>query len=705
MIERLLASMTLEEKLGQLNMINAIEPPDGCEVLERQIAAGLIGSVLNIHGAEKTGALQRIALEQSRLKIPLLFGLDVLHGHYTISPIPLAEAGALDPTLWERTARMSAQEAARAGINLTFAPMLDVSRDPRWGRIAECPGEDPLVASRYAEAKVRGLQGGELAEPSAIAGTAKHIGAYGAVSGGRDYDSVDVSERLLAEVYLPPFQAAVKAGVATIMPSFNDLAGVPMTAHGGILNDLLRGQWGFDGVVVSDYLAVTELMVHGVAEDVATAAAMALKAGVDIDMQAQAYVQGLPEALKRGLVSMADIDRAVRRVLQLKARLGLFDDPWRRVNLPPLPAEALAQFTALAREAARRSIVLLRNENNALPLPPDTRRIALLGPLADAPLDMFGPWFAAAPMQSVTIAQGLRAALPRAEIREVQGVSIEGDDESGIAAAVAAARDMDTVILSIGETKEISGEAHSRGRIDLPGRQRALAEAVLSVGKPVIVTLSHGRPLALPWLFERAAAVIATWFLGSEAGHAIADVLTGAHNPGGRLAVTWPYDVGQIPIHFARRSTGRPAAPDVYFSARHLDLPIEPQFHFGHGLSYTGFELGKLTATPQELSKGGSVRVEIEVTNAGRVAGEETLFVFLRDPVASVARPVLELKDFAKVTLGPGEQQTVQFRLTPDDLSFLDRDLKPRVEPGRFEIFVGPSADRAKLLSTAISCR
>ena len=704
-VGRLLAEMTLEEKLGQLNMINAIEPPDGREVMEQQIAAGTIGSVLNIHGAEKTGALQRLAVDQSRLKIPLLFGLDVLHGHYTISPIPLAEAGAFDPELWARTARMSAEEAVRAGITLTFAPMLDVSRDPRWGRIAECPGEDPWVACRYAEARVRAFQDSDLAKPGSIAATAKHIGAYGAVSAGRDYDSVDVSERLLAEVYLPPFFAAVKAGVAAVMPSFNDVGGIPMTAHGGILNDLLRNQWGFDGVVVSDYMAVAELIVHGVAEDTSAAAALALRSGVDIDMQSQAYVRGLPAALQRGDISLDNIDRAVHRVLQLKLRLGLFDDPYRRIALPPLSAETVAQYTALTREAARRSIVLLKNERDLLPLPRKAKRIALIGPLADSPLDMFGPWFAAAPMQSVTIVQGLRNALPNADIRQAEGAPIEGDDESGIPAAVAAARDMDIVILAIGETKEISGEAHSRGRIDLPGRQRALAEAILALGKPTIVILSHGRPLAVPWLFERADAVLATWFLGSEAGHAIADVLTGAYNPTAKLAATWPYDAGQIPIYFSRRSTGRPAAPDVYFSARHLDLPYEPQFHFGHGLSYTRFVVSNLTATPAEISAGGSITVEAAVANLGNVAGEETMFLFLRDPVASIARPVLELKGVAKAVLASGERKSVRFVLGYDDLAFLDRKLTPRVEPGIFEIFIGPSAERARLISTTVRCR
>jgi beta-glucosidase len=552
---------------------------------------------------------------------------------------------------------------------------------------------------------VRGFQRGTLALGSSIAATAKHLGAYGAVAAGRDYDSVDVSERLMREVYLPPFEAAVKAGVAAVMPSFNDLAGIPMTANSDVLDNLLRQTWGFQGVIVSDYLAVAELIAHGVAADIPAAAALALKAGVDIDMQAQTYVKGLPVALERGDVTMADIDRAVRRVLALKERLGLLDDPWRRVTAPALTAGEQTRLTTLAREAARRSIVLLKNVGPVLPLAADCKRIALVGPLADSPLDMFGPWFAAAPMESVTILQGLRAALPDADIRHVPGVTIEGDDESGIPAAVEAARAMDVVILALGETKEISGEAHSRGRIDLPGRQRALAEAVLALGKPVVVLLSHGRPLALPWLFERAAAVLATWFLGSQAGHAVADVLTGAHNPNARLAVTWPYDVGQIPIYHARRSTGRPAHPDVYFSARHLDLPIEPQFHFGHGLSYTRFALGTVAAAPAEIGPGQSVTIEAELSNDGDREGEETLFLFLRDPIASVARPLLELKGIAKARLAPGERQTVRFTLSTEELSFLDRNLRPCIEPGVFELYVGPSADRTGLKSTTIRLR
>jgi beta-glucosidase len=702
-VERLLAAMTLEEKLGQLNMIDAGMPPDGEEEMERQIKAGRIGSILNIHG-DQLKRWQQLALE-SRLRIPLICCLDVLHGHYTIFPIPLAEAGAFDPGLWERTAKASVEETGRAGIHLTFAPMLDVCRDPRWGRIAECPGEDALVTSRYATAKVRGFQGTDLSARTAVAATAKHLGAYGAVAAGRDYGSVDVSERQLAETYLPPFEAAVKAGVALIMPSFNDVAGVPMTAHGDLLNELIRSRWGFDGVIVSDYTAVNELIAHGIAEDLPHAAALALNAGIDIDMQDQAYVLGLPVALERGLVTISDIDRAVRRVLDLKVKLGLFDDPSRRVAAPPLSADQVTQMTALARDAARRSVVLLKNERDVLPLAVGKQRIALIGPLADAPLEMFGPWFAAAPLESVTILQGLRAALPQADIRHAAGVTIEGDDDSGIADAVAIARDADIVLLSLGETKDMSGEAHSRGRIELPGRQRALAEAALALGKPTVAILSHGRPLALPWLFERADAVLATWFLGSEAGHGIADVLTGAHNPSAKLAVTWPYDGGQIPIYHSQRATGRPANPEVYFSNRHIDLPIEPQFPFGHGLSYTPFTVASVSATPIEFSAGGTVIVEADIVNQGERAGEETVFLFLRDPVASVARPVLELKGFAKATLAASARQTVRFTLNAEDFAFLDRNLRPCVEPGVFEILVGPSADRKRLISTMIRWR
>lgn len=701
-IDRLIAAMTLEEKLGQLTMIDA-GPADRNE-LERQIAAGQVGSLLNTYGAEDINAFQNLATG-SRLRIPLIIGYDVLHGHRTIFPLPIAEAGAFDPDLWERTARAAAEETGRDGITLTFAPMLDICRDPRWGRIAEGPGEDPMVASRYAEAKVRGFQGKDISARENVAATAKHFVAYGAGAAGRDYGSADISERHLEEVYLPPFEAAVKAGVAAIMPSFNDLSGVPMTAHGALLNDVARGRWGFEGVMVSDYTAVIELIAHGIAGDVAEASALALNAGLDIDMQDQAFMKGLPEALNRGLVTISTIDNAVRRVLTLKCKLGLFDNPNKRIDAPPLSAKALASHADLAREASAKSIVLLKNERDVLPLKPGINRIAIIGPLGDDPLQMFGCWFAAAGMDSVTPLRGLRTALPQAEIRHAAGVHLYEPGEAGIAEAIEMARNAEIVLLTLGETKEMTGEAQGRGHLDLPGSQRALAEAVLALGKPTVAIISSGRPLTLPWLFERVDAALATWFLGSEAGHGIAEVLTGKWNPSGKLPVTWPYDAGQIPIFHAHRATGRPAHPDVYFCNRHVDLPIEPQFHFGHGLSYTRFSLTGMRATPAEVTETDSITVEVDIANLGDVAGEETVFLFIRDPVASVARPVLELKHFAKAFLAPGETKRMQFTLRHQDLAFLDRDLRARVEPGTFEILVGPCADRTRLTSAVIHYR
>ena len=550
---------------------------------------------------------------------------------------------AFDPDLWERTARVAASEAAADGLAMTYAPMLDVARDPRWGRIAESPGEDPWVAARFARAKVRGFQGGDLAAADSLAATAKHLAAYGAVTAGREYAAVDVSERSLHEIYLPPFRAAVEAGVAAIMPAFHNLAGVPMSADAAVLRDLVRGRWGFDGVIVSDYGAIAELVVHGVAADLAEAAALALRAGIDIDLMGNAYARGLPGALERGRVTMADVDTAVRRILALKAALGLFDDPYRRGH--GLTSQQLAPHRALAREAARRAIVLLTNRGDALPLAPDGGRIAVIGPLADARADMLGPWAAGARAEEmVTILEGVRAAFPAREVTHSPGVEIDGGDTSGIRAALDLARAAEVVVLCLGEARAMSGEAASRARPDLPGRQTELATAVLDLGKPVVVTLSSGRPLMAPWLFERADAVLATWFLGSEAGNAVGDVLCGTHNPTARLPVSWPVDIGQIPIFYAQRPTGRPADPAEHYTAKYIDLPVEPLFPFGHGLSYTRFAYRDLRARPDELRPGEAITVEVEVANEGAVAGEETIFLFLRDPVASVARPLLELK-------------------------------------------------------------
>jgi beta-glucosidase len=703
-IDTLLASMMIEEKIGQLNMVAAsrvVTGPGELRDLQEGIRSGRIGNLLNLWGSEETRAVQRLAVEESRLGVPLLMGLDVIHGHRTIFPVSLAEACQFAPDLWERTARVAAEEAAEDGVALTFAPMIDVARDPRWGRIIESPGEDTWVASQMAAAKTRGFQGPDLAR-GGVAATAKHLCAYGAVNAGREYASADVSERTLHEIYLPPFAAAVAAGVAAIMPAFIDVAGVAMTANAKLMQGWLRGVAGFDGVVISDYNAVAELLNHGVAADLVEAAALALNAGVDIDMTSGAYVQCLPEALERGLVTIATIDASVRRVLKLKARLGLFDDPYRRGSTPVQPARA-AERRELARETARRAIVLLSNRAEALPLSPEIKRLAVIGPLAAAPGEMLGSWASAGrPEDAVSILDGLKAALPQCRVDHAAGVDIAGDNAEGIAGAVELCADAEAIVLCLGESAAMSGEAASRTDLGLPGRQRALAEAILDLGKPVIVTLSSGRPLTLPWLFERADAVLATWFLGHEAGGAIADVVTGKFNPAGRLPVSWPRHVGQVPIFYNELPSGRPYVPGVHYSSTYLDEPPTPQFPFGHGLSYSRFAFSDLRCEPTRVKADDTIEVSLAVHNESLTAGEATLFLFARDPVASVARPLLELKGVQKAVLAAGERKNVKWRLPVKDLSFAGPNFDPVLEPGRFEIHVGQSADPSGLLSCAV---
>jgi beta-glucosidase len=705
-IEKLLGAMTLDEKIGQLNMLTAdlaVTGPGMPADYMAELKKGRLGSMLNLFGAPLMRQVQKAAVEETRLGIPLFFGFDVVHGHRTVFPIPLAEAAAFDPALWEKTARIAAVEAAADGLTLTFAPMLDVSRDPRWGRISESAGEDPWLTCRLAEAKVKGFQGPDLAAPDAVAATAKHFAGYGAVMAGREYAQVELSERAFHEVYLPPFKCAVGAGTAAIMPAFTDLAGLPLTAHPGLLRDLLRKRWGFEGVLISDYNAIAELIAHGIAGDLVEAAALALKAGVDIDMMATAYTRGLPQALERGLVTMADIDACVRRVLALKAALGLFDDPY-RARAPMMTAERFAEHRAVAREAARRSIVLLANRNDRLPVRSAPARVAVLGPLADVAEEMLGPWSGAGRGEEmVSYAAGLKAAWPQSRIDVAKGVEAEGDDAGGIKPALELARGADLVVLCLGELRWMSGEAGSRAKPGLPGLQSEFARAVLELGKPVVVLLSSGRPLMVPWLFEKAEAVLACWYLGSEAGHAVADVVTGRWNPSARLPVTWPVEVGQIPIFYARLPTGRPIDPAFRYSSKYIDMPNEPLFAFGHGLSYTRFVYSKLRAAPASLKESDALTVEVDVANEGTVAGEETVLLFVRDPVASVSRPVLELKGMAKALLQPGEKRTVRLALRCDAFAILDGKLAPRFEPGALEIFVGPCARADALLKASIA--
>lgn len=707
-VEKLIAAMTLAEKLGQMTMTASTYAVTGPVIAgdsTHSIRDGTLGNLLNMVGADHCHEMQRLAVEGSRLGIPLLIGLDIIHGHRTLFPVPLAEVASFDPEAWAQTAREAALEAAADGLAMTFAPMLDVSRDPRWGRGVEGPGEDSWLAARLAEAKVRGFQGDDLRTGDSLAACAKHFCAYGPVTAGREYAAVDISERTLHEVHLPPFIAAIDAGVATIMPSFTDLAGIPMTVHVGLLRGWLREKHGFDGVIVSDYNAIGELINHGVAADLVEAATLSLKAGVDIDMMSDAYRRGLPTALERGWVTMEDIDAAVRRVLTLKERLGLFDDPYRRGARAETPA-ALANRRRVARDVGARSIVMLKNDGDTLPLG-HVGTIAVIGPLANAPAEMGGAWGAAQDVEShVAVLAGLRNALGGTQILHEAGVDIQSDTTTGIPGAVALCERADAIVLCIGEAANMSGEAASRAQLDLPGQQRALAEAVLArareLGKRVVVVLFSGRPLVLPWLFEKADAVLAAWFLGSEAGNAIADVLTGRVSPTGRTPMAWPVAVGQIPVFFGERPSGRPYNPKDHFTSKYLDIPNEPLFPFGHGLTYGRFALSNLRVTPDQVSERGTLEVRVDVTNEGARRAEETVFLFTHDKVASVTRPLLELKGFGKIALEPGASGTVTLQLPAAEMRFLGLDMTPVFEAGEVEVLVGPSADRAKLLVTSV---
>ncbi|MEJ0004818.1 MAG: glycoside hydrolase family 3 N-terminal domain-containing protein [Steroidobacteraceae bacterium] len=704
-IETLIADMTLAEKLGQLTMTASSFTVTGPVIAgdsTESIRSGAIGNLLNMVGAGPVRDMQRLAVEESRLKIPLLIGLDIIHGHRSLFPVPIAEAGIFDPAIWEATAREAAIEGAADGLAMTFAPMLDVSRDPRWGRTVEGSGEDSWLAGQMAAAKVRGFQGADLAAPDALAACAKHFVAYAPVTAGREYASVDISERTLHEVHLPPFEAAVRAGVATVMPAFTDLAGIPMTAHTALLRDWLRIRCGFEGVIVSDYNAIRELLNHGIAADLPGAAALALHAGVDIDMMADGYRHGLPVALERGLVSIEQIDTAVARVLRLKEQLGLFADPYGRCGTQESGA-TIARRRTLARRVGAQSLVLLKNEHDILPFRKSLRRLAVIGPLAEAAEEMRGPWWAAGVAENhVSVFTGLRTALPDTTMLYAQGVTIEGHDTEGIAAAVALCDQADSILLCLGEAAVMSGEAASRVDLGLPGQQDALASAVLvrarALRKPCAVVLFSGRPLTVPRLVQDSDAVLAAWFPGCEAGHAVADVVLGKVSPSGRTAISWPRSVGQIPLFHSERRSGRPANPADKFTSKYLDSPNEPLFPFGHGLTYGRFRYSNLRLSVAALTLRDTLEVRVDLTNEGRVAARETVFVFTHDVVASVSPPLLQLAGFARLELAPGETGTVTIAVPAQQLQILGPDLQPVFEPGAVEVLVGPRADRADLL-------
>ena len=693
-VNALLARMTLEEKLGQLQQLDGEGSGDFRPEHLELIRKGLLGSTLNVRGAKRTNQLQHVAVEESRLKIPNLFGYDVIHGYRTIFPIPLAEAASWDPTLAERSASIAASETYAAGVRWTFAPMVDIARDPRWGRITEGAGEDPFLGAAFARARVLGFQGRDYSERNKVLACAKHFVGYGAAEGGRDYNTTDMSEQTLREIYLPPFHAAVDAGVGTLMSAFNDLNGVPTSANPFTLTKVLRGEWKFDGFVVSDYTSVNELKNHGLAANDKDAAEAALNAGVDMEMVSRLFNQNVPALLKEGKVSQATIDEAVKRILRIKFRLGLFEHPYADEAAEKGAILTAANRTA-AREAAERSMVLLKNDRETLPLNKNVGSLAVIGPLADDSRAPLGWWSGdGKDTDTVTALAGIKAKVsPQTKVTYAKGCDVLGDSDAGFAEAVASARQADVALVFVGEAKEMVGEAASRSTLDLPGRQMDLVKAIQATGKPTIVVLINGRPPTIGWIVENVPAVLEAWMAGTEGGNAIADVLFGDVNPGGKLPVTFPRTVGQVPIYYNHMNTGRPPEPSTRYNSKYLDLPWTPQFPFGFGLSYTQFKITNLQLSDASIARNGQLKVSVEVQNVGKRAGDQVVQLYIRDIAASMTRPVKELKGFKRISLKPGETQRIEFTLGPEHLGFYNREMKYVVEAGEFKVMVGSSSE------------
>jgi beta-glucosidase len=721
-VDSVLSLMTLEEKIGQLNLPSAgafVTGEAESSDVAKKIGEGKVGGLFNIKGVAAIQEMQKIAVEKSRLKIPLLFGMDVIHGYESVFPIPLGLSCSFDLDLIEHTARIAATEASADGINWTFSPMVDLSRDPRWGRISEGSGEDTYLGSEIAKAMVRGYQGKDLAANNTIMSCVKHYALYGASEAGRDYNTVDMSRHRMYNEYLPPYKAAVDAGAGSIMASFNEIDGIPATANKWLLTDVLRTEWGFDGFVVSDYTGISEMINHGIG-DLQTVSAKALTAGLDMDMVSEGLLNTLSQSVKDGKVTEQQIEAACRRILKAKFILGLFDDPYRYCNVDRSKAEVYTDANrAEARKAATQSFVLLKNDGNILPIK-KSASIALVGPLADAKENMTGTWSVAARFsESISLREGLQKALgANTKILYAKGSNLDEDstleanstlfgkslhrDKRSAAAireeAVRIARSADVIVAAVGEAAEMSGEAASRTNIDIPETQRELLKALLKTGKPVVVVLFTGRPLTLTWEQKNIPAILNVWFGGSEAGDAIADVLFGDVNPSGKLSATFPQNVGQAPLYYAHKNTGRPLRGPWFqkFQSNYLDVPNEPLYPFGFGLSYTTFEYGDLKLDKNEMTASDSITASIDVTNTGTRAGAEVVQLYIRDVVGSVTRPVKELKDFKKVFFNAGEKKTVTFRITTEDLSFYNSDLKWGAEPGEFAVFVGGNSRDVK---------
>jgi beta-glucosidase len=706
--EALLARMTIEEKAGQLTLMasaiggrgaTALNPPGREVPAAEQLTAARTGRLTGIFNGEGSDWHRRLQQEavQSRLGIPMIFAADIIHGFRTIFPVPLGEAASFDPELAAACARAAAVEAAAAGIDWTFAPMVDIARDARWGRVVEGSGEDVLLGQRLAAARVIGFHGRDLAADDCVASCAKHFAAYGASDAGLDYNTVDVSERTLRDIHFPPFQAAFDAGAPAVMAAFNELSGIPATGNRWLLTDVLRGEWNFRGLVVSDYTGDLEMVAHGFAADERDAARLAILAGVDMSMQSGLYLRHLPALVADGAVPLARVDEAVRRVLALKARLGLLDDPFRRLA-PGRERQRVrtAAHLALARDAARRSMVLLKNEGDLLPLRPRGQRIAIVGPFAAGQHDLVGPWCVYGDdAEAVDLATGVRRALADPGLLLVaEGSGVEEPLAGGIEAAVAAARQADVVVLAIGESTPMSGEAQSRTAVIVPPPQQALAEAVAATGKPIVVVLKTGRALALEGAVLAASAILVTWFLGSETGPAIADILFGRHAPSGRLPVSFPIESGQSPFFYDHKPTGRPNPPGPLepYKTRWRSAPNAASFAFGHGLTYGRIVYDRLEIGSGKLRPGGSLAISASVVNTGRRAAEEVVQLYVRDRVASITRPVRQLKDFRRVGLAPGQSVRVDFVVRAGDLAFHGIAMEPVAEPGWFDVWIGPSS-------------
>lgn len=699
-INALLKKMTLEEKLGQLHqrLFDEVKwnDPDQrdayVEELAKDARAGRIGSIVYLRGAEARNRLQKAAVEESRLGIPLILGHDVNHGYRTVFPIPLGEAASWDAALAEKAASIAAREARAAGIDWTFAPMVDIARDPRWGRIAEGAGEDPYLGSVMAAARVRGFQGEDPASSDRIVACLKHYVGYGAAEGGRDYNTCEISERTLREIYLPPFKAGVEAGAGTVMSAFNEIGGVPTSASRFTLTDVLRGEWRFDGFVVSDWNAVGELVNHGIAADSAEAGKLGLWAGVDLEMVSECFFE-LADLIRQGEFPEEVVDEAARRILRMKFRAGLFDEPY--VDASQAEQVILhADHLEVARDSARKSLVLVKNEENILPLKRDVNSIALIGPLADNQQELLGAWAMDGQAKDVVpIRKGIEEKIsPDTRLHYAPGCEIDGESTDGFEAALEAVRKSDVAIVAVGEAARMSGEAASRSSLDLPGIQTELVRAIHGLGKPVVAIVLAGRPLSITWVCENVPAVLIAWHPGVQGGRAIADVLFGDYNPSGKLPVTFPRNVGQVPIYYNHKNTGRPPRKEDPLTSKYIDIHWSPLLPFGHGLSYTTFKYDNLRLSQPKTKAGQSVTIEADVTNTGEVTGEEVVQLYVRDLVGSVTRPVKELKGFEKIELQPGETRTVSFTLTAYQLKFYNLDMEFVLEPGEFKVWVGPSS-------------